>query len=192
MFNTLLSGKLDLEKERIKAANKVRSIKTYNFNGELDNIVLTNIASGDPADGLGFDLTQFDLTSLDKENFGAATFVTDIKSAMHLIANEQATNGQIPDANKVFDLAWKEVKPKYGMESKKMMNIMEALIPKAWEKFFGVEDKFETKIQRKSNMKKTKTTTQAQVEAAMRRHSLTKEEVLEKLLEKGYDISGII
>jgi hypothetical protein len=40
--------------------------------------------------------------------------------------------------------------------------------------------------------KKKKTTTQTQVESAMRKYNLTKEEVLEKLLEKGYDISGII
>ena len=131
LFNTMLAGKLDIEKEKVKSANKAVVQKKYDFGKNFERDVLLKITTGNPAKGLGFDLSGLDLEGeINEDNKGAKMFVQDLMNEMQMLANKAVTANpgtETVDPDKLFNQAYENLSPVYSVVTEDFNNLMSFL-----------------------------------------------------------------
>ena len=217
LFNTMLAGKLDLEKARITAANKKTIQKKYDFGKNFQASTLARIQTGDPNKGLGFDLSGLGLDDeMNEDNEGAKMFVLDIMDEMQMLANRAVTANpktEEVDADKLFNQAVENLSPVYKIVTKDLFSIMSFLDKNVWLPG-DWEPPTETTIERLRTDTKPRLTstvssisaedreeilkqfkdfpvTEAIVKQQMKEHNKTRDEVIAEFEKVGADISGV-
>jgi hypothetical protein len=218
LFNTMLAGKLDIEKERVKAANKKTVPKKYDFGTNFQKDVLLKIATGNPEKGLGFDLSGLGLDEdISEENKGAKMFVLDIMNEMQMLANKAVTGGELPPSQDIlFNQAYENISPVYKIVTKDLFSIMYTLdkellgdwLPGDWKQ------PKETTIERLRDQDTAGATstvstisaaerekileqfkdfpvTEAIVKQQMKEHNKTRDEVIAEFEKVGADVSEV-
>jgi len=181
IFKVLLSGKMDLLKEEIKAGNKITKKTKYDIgdsnqlNGTILSILSTNFNRAiDPNN-----LTTENLDSLD------ARYITAVRNKMQSLANGYYNAGDaVPEGDMLALEAINEVD--------------KTLIPELEDitKFFGFKDTGKDRITGFKGA--TLPITQSMIDAAMSKYNMTKEaavaEIRKRLNAKGLkaDFSGIL
>ena len=217
LFNTMLAGKLDIEREKVKAANKAVVQKKYDFGKNFQASTLARIQTGDPAKGLGFDLSGLGLEDeMNEDNEGAKMFVLDIMDEMQMLANRAVTAN--PDTTEVnpdelFNQAVENLSPKYSIVTKDLFSIMSFLDKNVWLPGDWKQPK-ETTIERlRTDTKPGLTSTVSTISAAerekilkqfkdfpvteeivtqqMKEHNKTRDEVIAEFAKLGADVSGV-
>ena len=217
LFNTMLAGKLDIEKEKVKSANKAVVQKKYDFGKNFQASTLARIQTGDPKKGLGFDLSGLGLDDeMNEDNEGAKMFVLDIMDEMQMLANRAVTaNPDTTEVNpdKLFNQAVENLSPVYKIVTKDLFGIMSFLDKNVWLPG-DWEPPTETTIERlrtdtKPGLTSTVSTiskeerekilekfkdfpvTEAIVKQQMKEHNKTRDEVIAEFEKLGADISGV-
>ena len=208
LFNTMLAGKLDIEKERVKAKYKKPVPKKYDFGKNFQADVLLKIATGNPAKGLGFDLSGLGLDEeITEDNKGAKMFVQDIMNEMQMLANRAVTGGDEVNSDILFNQAIENLSPVYSVVTKDFNNVMSFLDKELLGDWFPGNWKptRETTITRKRTDGKeeliSKTTTKPDLKGTQVTEELvlkimevknkTREEVIAELAKYGADVSGV-
>ena len=217
LFSTMLAGKLDIEKEKVKAANKAVVQKKYDFGKNFQASTLARIQTGDPNKGLGFDLSGLGLDDeMNEDNEGAKMFVLDIMDEMQMLANRAVTANpktEEVDADKLFNQAVENLSPVYKIVTKDLFSIMSFLDKNVWLPG-DWEPPTETTIERLRTDTKPRLTstvssisaedreeilkqfkdfpvTEAIVKQQMKEHNKTRDEVIAEFEKVGADISGV-
>ena len=217
LFNTMLAGKLDLEKARITAANKKTIQKKYDFGKNFQASTLARIQTGDVKKGLGFDLSGLGLDEeMNEDNEGAKMFVLDIMDEMQMLANRKVTGGDEVNPDELFNQAVENLSPVYKIVTKDLFSIMYTLDKELLGDWFPGDWKQpkETTIERlrtdtKTGLTSTVSTvskeerekilekfkdfpvTEAIVKQQMKEHNKTRDEVIAEFEKVGADISGV-
>ena len=217
LFSTMLAGKLDIEKEKVKAANKAVVQKKYDFGKNFQASTLARIQTGDPNKGLGFDLSGLGLDDeMNEDNEGAKMFVLDIMDEMQMLANRAVTANPDTtevDPDKLFNQAVENLSPVYKIVTKDLFSIMSFLDKNVWLPG-DWEPPTETTIERLRTDTKPRLTstvssisaedreeilkqfkdfpvTEAIVKQQMKEHNKTRDEVIAEFEKVGADISGV-
>ena len=214
LFNTMLAGKLDIEKERVKAANKKTVQKKYDFGKNFQASTLARIQTGDPKKGLGFDLSGLGLDDeMNEDNAGAKMFVLDIMDEMQMLANRKVTGGDEVNPDELFNQAVENLSPVYKIVTKDLFGIMSFLDKNVWLPGDWDAPK-ETTIERlRTDTRPGLTSTVSTISAAerkkileqfkdypvteknvkqqMKEHNKTRDEVIAEFEKLGADISGV-
>jgi hypothetical protein len=206
LFNTMLAGKLDIEKERVKAANKPVTQKKYDFGKNFERDVLLKISTGNIEKGLGFDLSGLGLDEeITEDNKGAKMFVQDIMNEMQILANRNVTGGDEVDPDILFNQAIENLSPVYSIVTKDLSSVMSWLdknvwLPGKWDaprETTITRKRTDTKPELTSKTAATKgnlegyTITEEIVTQTMKKYNKTREEVLAEYAKLGADISGV-
>jgi len=216
LFNTMLAGKLDIEKERVKAANKKTVQKKYDFGKNFQASTLARIQTGDPKKGLGFDLSGLGLDDeMNEDNAGAKMFVLDIMDEMQMLANRKVTGGDEVNPDELFNQAVENLSPVYKIVTKDLFGIMYTLdefvggfLPGDWKqpKETTIERlRTDTRpgltstvstisaAERKKILEQFKDypVTEKNVKQQMKEHNKTRDEVIAEFEKLGADISGV-
>ena len=219
LFNTMLAGKLDIEKEKVKAANKAVVQKKYDFGKNFERDVLLKIATGNPDKGLGFNLSGLGLDEeINEDNKGAKMFVQDIMNEMQMLANKAVTANpgtETVDPDILFNQAIENINPVYKIVTKDLFGIMYTLdefaggfLPGDWkqpkettierlrdETTSGATSTVSTisAAEREKILKQFKDfpVTEEIVTQQMKEHNKTRDEVIAEFAKLGADISGV-